>query len=318
MKVLSFGRALPAILVIAFGNAAAAQIIGGRETARAGIAVAAVRTARAARSVPALGSVIDPAPLLRLSGQIAGIDAEVAGAKAKVVLEKQQMAQASALYHNRQVISLADYQKAAEDLAANRAMLAVARAKRASLLAQTGAEWGAAMAAAIRSDGGPLPGMAAGKTMLVGVSLPPGTAFAAPPDRLEAEAAGIRIALRLIGPVPKMLGGYPGQAFLYDAAATPGVSIGMIVSASLPVGPVRTGTLVPWSAVLWQNGRAVVFRAAGGGRFEAVPIETDIPTEAGYLVSRRLSSGDRIVVRGAALLAGARHKTGGGKLEDRD
>ena len=307
-RLACLGCALLPTLVTAAGDATAGQ--AGRGTQPAGIATATLHTARASRSIPALGSVLDPAPLLRLSGQIAIINAQVAGAKAKVVLEKQQMAQASALYRRRQVISLADYQKAAEDLAANQAALAVARAKQRSLLAQTEAEWGAAMSAAIRADGDPLPQLAAGTAMLVGLSLPPGTTLAAPPRQVEAEAGGIRFALRLIGPVPKMLGGYPGQAFLYDTAAQSGVPIGTIVSAALPAGPERTGVLVPWSAVLWQNGRAIVFRAAAGHRFEPVPIATDIPTASGYLVSQRLSRGDRVVVRGAALLLGAANKSG--------
>ena len=299
------------VLVIAFSNMAAAQtVVSAAEAERAGIRVATLQTARMARSIPALGSVLDPAPFIRLSGEIAMIDAQVAGAKAKVVLEKQQMAQASALYRHRQVISLTEYQKAAEDLAANDAVLAEARAKRGSLLARTQADWGTAMAAALGADSDPLPQLATGKAMLVGLSLPPGTTLAEPPGQVDAEAAGTRFSLHLIGPVPKMLGGYPGQAFLYEAAAQPEVPIGTIVSVSLPAGPQRAGMLVPWSAVMWQQGRAVVFRAAAGHRFDAVPIATDIPTASGYLVSERLSHGDRVVVRGASLLLGAANKSG--------
>ena len=68
--------------------------------------------------------------------------------------------------------------------------------------------------------------------------------------------------------------------------------------------------------MVWQDGRAVVFRAAAGNRFDAVPIATDIPTASGYLVSQRLSRGDRVVVRGAALLPGAANKSGASKDED--
>ena len=310
-SMVSFGHALLPVFVAAFSHMAAAQtVISAPEAERAGIAFATLQPAQLARSIPALGSVLDPVPFIRLSGKIAVIDAQVAGAKAKVVLEKQQMAQASALYRRRQVIPLAEYQKAEEDLAANDAVLAEARAKRKSLLAQTEAGWGTAMAAALGADSDPLPQLATGKVMLVGLSLPPGTTLAAPPHQVDAESAGIRFPLHLIGRVPKMLGGYPGQAFLYDAAAQPGVPIGTIVSASLPAGPQHAGVLVPWSAVLWQNGRAVVFRAAAGHRFDAVPIATDIPTESGYLVSSRLSRGDRVIVRGAALLLGAANKSG--------
>lgn len=278
-------------------------ILSDHAGARNGISVARLHAARQTRSVPALGTVLDPAPLIRLSGEIASAEAEVAGAKAKVVLEQQQMAQVSALYQ-RKTISLANYQKAEEDLAANQAVLAIARAKRAARLAETKATWGAAMAAVLSKGGDPLPQFAAGKAMLVGLSLQPGTTLAAPPQRAEAEAAGTSFALRLIGPVPGMLGRYPGQSFLYEAEAQPGVPVGTTVSASLPAGPERVGVLVPWSAVAWHDGRALVFRAGSGNRFEPLPIKTDAPAADGYFVSAVLSPGDRIVVRGADLLLG--------------
>jgi multidrug efflux pump subunit AcrA (membrane-fusion protein) len=292
-------------LTIAGSAAADSAILNGSTIKRAGIIVERLRAAHMAPSIAALGVVLDPAPLLQLSGQIATLEAEIAGAKAKVVLEKQQMAQASALYRSRQIISLATYQKAVEDLAANQAALAVARTKRAALLAQTGASWGPVVTAILRKDGAPLPQLAANKAMLVGVSLPPGVTLAAPPQHVMAEAAGIHFDLDLIGPVPGMLGGYPGQSFLYEAAATPGVPIGTTVSASLPAGPQRAGIVVPWSAVLWQDGHALVFRAASGHRFEPVPIATDIPAAGGYFVSALLAPGDRVVVHGAGLMLGA-------------
>ncbi len=303
---------------IAFHAAAAPAVLGSHAIAQARIAVVALHTAWITRSVAALGVVLDPAPLLQLSGRIATLEAQVDGAKAKVVLEKQQMAQASTLYRNRQIISLADYQKAAEDLAASQATLAVARARRAALLAQTEAGWGPAVAAILRTNGAPLPQLAATTAMLVALSLPPGVMLAEPPQHAVAEAAGIRFALDLIGPVPGMLGGYPGQSFLYEAAAQPGVPIGTTVSASLPAGPQQVGTVVPWSAVLWRDGHALVFRAAAGHRFEPVPIATDVPAADGYFVSARLAPGDRVVVRGAALLLGIGGKPRSAGEEDED
>jgi hypothetical protein len=300
------GRLVPLLvgLTIAGQAAAGPVVLSDHASARHGISVARLHAARLAHSVPALGTVLNPAPLIHLSGEIATDEAEVAGAKAKVVLERQQMAQASALYRHK-ILALANYQKAEEDLASNQAALAVARTKHAARLAQTEATWGAAMAATLRKGGDPLPQLAAGKAMLVGLSLQPGTTLAAPPQRAEAEAAGTSFALRLIGPVPGMLGRYPGQSFLYEAAAQSGVPVGTTVSASLPAGPERMGVLVPWSAVAWKDGRALVFRADSGNRFEPLPIKTDAPAAGGYLVSAVLSPGDRIVVRGADLLLGS-------------
>lgn len=288
-------------LLIAGHAIAEPVFVSDQASKRAGIAIATLHTARMARSVPALGVVLDPAPLIGLSGELATDKAELAAAKAKVVLERQQMAQARALYR-RQTTPLANYQKAQEDLAANEALLGVAQAKRDARLARTEATWGTAMAAALRKASDPLPQLAVGKAMLVALSLPPGTTLAAPPRRTKGEAAATAFSLRLIGPVPGMLGRYPGQSFLYWGTAQPGVPVGITVSASLATGPDHAGMLVPQSAVVWQDGRALVFRARAGHRFEPVPIATDVPAVGGYIVSKGLSPYDRVVVRGADLL----------------
>ena len=114
-----------------------------------------------------------------------------------------------------------------------------------------------------------------------------------------------------------MLGGFPGQAILYQAAAQPGVPIGATVSASLPTGAERAGVLVPWTAVLWKGGKALVFRAAGG-RFEPVPIATDAPTASGYFVAAPLVQGTQVVVRGASLLLGGPPQPAAAGDEDDD
>jgi hypothetical protein len=294
-----------AVAGIAAATAASGQTVLSRAAiVRGGIEVATLHRVRVARSLPALGVVLDPAPLLRLSGKIAAAEAAVAAAEARVGLAQKLAARSSQLYRGRLNSALDDERMQAE-LGTARIALAAARATGQSLLAQTEATWGPVVTAMLRDGGGPLPLIAAGKIMLIGLSLPPGRTIAAPPPAAEAQAAGTRFALQLVGPVPKMLGAYPGQSLVYRAAAQPGVPIGATVTASLPAGPERIGVVVPWSAVLWQHGRAMVFRAAAGNRFERVPIATDFPTAGGYLVSQRLSRGNRIIVRGAAALLGA-------------
>ncbi len=312
------GRLLPSLaaLLVAGGAAAAPAALSSGQIARAGIVLETLHPARFVRSIPALGVVLDPAPLIRLHGSIAEADAAVAGAKAKVLLEQQQMVQAKALYRRGQIISMSDYQKAAEDLAAHQAALTVARVKRTALLAGASAHWGAAMAGVLRGGGDPLPQLTAGEAILVGLSLPPGTGLADPPRRVEAKAAGVRFRLILIGPAPGMLGGYPGQSFIYRAAAQAGAPVGATVSAALPVGPRQNGVAVPRSAVVWRHGRAMVFRAEAGRRFERVAIATGSPTPSGYFVSDGLSAGDRVVVRGAALLSNGGANTGPADRDD--
>lgn len=295
--------AIPLVALLITGEAASAPLIMSKsDQQRAGIVLTTLKASQMARSVPALGAVLDPAPLLRLSGNLATLEAQVAAAQAKVVLERQQMSQASSLF-KQQTTSLANYQKAAEDLAANEALLKVARAKLAAELAASQATWGTTIASILRDNADPLSEVTAGKTMLVALSLPPGNRLASPPQNAEAEAADIHFSLRLIAPVPGMLGGYPGQSILYQAATQPGVPVGATVSASLPTEPPRAGVFVPASAVVWRHGHALAFHATDN-RFEPVQIATDSPSKNGYFVSSGLTGGDRVVVQGAAILLG--------------
>ena len=61
---------------------------------------------------------------------------------------------------------------------------------------------------------------------------------------------------------------------------------------------------MPGSAVLWQHGHALVFRAINDSRYEPVQIATDAPSGNDYFVTAKLVAGDRIVIRGGELLLG--------------
>ncbi len=302
-------RVFPAFAALALAGIVAANAFAGSvtlgpsEAKRAGITLETLKKARFVPTIGAFGRVLDPAPLLRLRGRIAASEAVVSGANAKLALEERQAARARLLYRQRHNVSAADLQKAEQDLAAAESALSAARARRASLLAQAVARWGRAMAAALREGGEPLPQLAAGKAMLVGLSLRPGKVLALPPAHAAAEDG--RLSLRLVGRVPRMLGGFPGTAFLYEASAEPWLAIGMPVTARLVDGAPRHGVVVPEAAVVWRGGNAVVFRAVSKDRFQPVLIATGSPMKGGYFVEARLQPGDRVVMNAAGLLLGA-------------
>jgi hypothetical protein len=293
---------------VACGVQAKSDDVAGSGFTDAGIAVARLEAFSFTPTMQAIGEVLNPAPAIQIAGEIATSNAQVAGAKAKVVLEVEQQGQAQALY-KRQVLALAQFQKAEQDLASSQAVLAVDRANRSALLARIEAEWGPAMAAALKGNSDPLPQLATGKAILVGLSLPPGVAIADPPAIAKAEASGIRFKLRLIGRVPSTIGAYPGEGILYRADAQPGLPVGATVAASLATGPQRQGVLVPSSAVTWQAGHSLVFRSGLDHHFRPVPITTDAPAPGGYFVTGPLSPGDQVVVRGAGFLLGAGRKS---------
>ncbi|MGH7030565.1 MAG: hypothetical protein ACREEZ_09085, partial [Stellaceae bacterium] len=153
--------------------AAGAAVLSPAAIERAHIVVENLHPAQVARSLAALGVVLDPAPLFRLRGQIATAGVSVSEAKAKVALDQRLSERSAQLYHGR-LISALDYARMQGELGAALNALAAAQASRAALLAEAGARWGMAMAAALDGGGDPLPQLAAGTAMLIGLSLPPG------------------------------------------------------------------------------------------------------------------------------------------------
>jgi hypothetical protein len=87
---------------------------------------------------------------------------------------------------------------------------------------------------------------------------------------------------------------------------TSSAPIGTPLAVSLDTGPPQKGVVVPRSAVVWNGGRAFVYRQIGAGSFAAVPIGTAQPTAEGYFVPEQvLAPGATIVTDGAGLLLSA-------------
>ena len=258
---------------------------------------------RAAR-IGAYGLVLDPARLATASADVKVADAEVAASDAKLKLARSGATRAAGLYREQHNISTAELQAAEAGSGVAIANLAVAQAKLTALRARLRADWGPVLAKAIDSGGEPLPDLESGTASLIQVSLPLGQAMETPPVTASAlEPDGTHMALRLLGPSPRVAKG-AGQSLFYLAsgAAAP---IGIPLSVSLPVGDARSGVIVPPTAVIWQGGSAFVFRQTGTDAFAPVAIDTADNGRGGYFIpsdAGSLHAGDKIAVQGAALL----------------
>ncbi len=286
---------------------------------QAGIVVKPVEAARFTPTVEARGRALDPSPLLNLHAKLSAATARTTAAEAILQFSRQQEARAKVLYGERENISEQKLQRAKQDAATAQAALAEVQSNRTALLNQAKVNWGSSLTASLQQANDPLLlQLSNGTAVLIGLSLPPATELSSPPQRAPAQAAGKHFPITLIGPVRRMVGGYPGETFLYQAPAQPGVPIGTAIVATLPTGPEHLGVIVPAAAVVWRNGDPLVFRALPKNTFETVPIAAGSRINGDYFVSAGLDPGDRIVVRGAGFLLGAGQEPHPGPSDDDD
>ena len=301
-------------LVARVPSAPAAVLVPITLTAKA-IAAADIRT-RALRRldhappITAYGRVLDPAPLVKLAAELAAGRSRVAAANARSGLARAQAGRAATLYRAQHNISQAALQSAQSRLQIALANQASAEAQLAALNAVVRADWGPTLATAVASAAAPLPQLERGADALVEVSLPLGQALASAPAMASATAPdGAKLALRLIGRAPRAAAGVAGQSLFYLMRTQNSAPIGTSLMVALEVAARRAGILVPRSAVVWHNGQALVYHETAPGAFAPTPILTSFGLNNGYFVpldqTTALKPGDRVVVKGAALLFSA-------------
>jgi hypothetical protein len=77
---------------------------------------------------------------------------------------------------------------------------------------------------------------------------------------------------------------------------------GMNLVARLPQGPARHGLIIPYSAIVWQQGQAWAYLQVSATVFTRKQVSTDTPLANGYFATSEFKPGDRILIRGAQFL----------------
>jgi multidrug efflux system membrane fusion protein len=291
---------------VAAAAAADSITLSAAAVKEAGIVIQSVAATRFSPKVEARGSLLDPSPVLSLYSSLSAATAKLVAARAILRFSQQQEARAKILFGNNQAISEQKFQQAEQAAAAAQAAFTEAQSSRTALINEATVDWGSALAASLQENNNPLLlQLSDGRAVLIGLSLPPATALPSPAEHAMAQAAGKHFPISLIGPVRRMVGFYPGESFLYQAAAQPGAPIGTAIVAKLPSGPQRNGVRVPAAAVVWRNGDPLVFRALRKNAFEPVRIATGAQIDGDYFVTSGLALGEQVVVRGGGFLLGA-------------
>ncbi len=302
------------IAAAAAGTAAAGQLayvtLDAKTIAAGGIRTAELQQVKRAPQISAYGLVLDPGPLITLSGQIAAARSTLAAAQATTGLARSEESRAADLYRAQHNISQAAFQAAQSRLRIAEANWANAQAQLTEIDARARTDWGAKLATAAASGAAPLPQLGSGAQQLVEVSLPLGQSLPAVstgPTALTPD--GKPVALRLVGRAPRAAAGVAGPSLYYLMSAQDSAPIGTPLTVALSGSGAVAGFLVPPSAVVWHDGTALVYRQTGSGSFAPVAVPTSSRVHQGYFVAAgdgtALQAGQRIVVAGAALLISA-------------
>lgn len=275
------------------------------EVAAAGIKTTVLIESLHAQDLSAQGTVLDPTAIMQTASRLVTATANVASARAEMAFAAEQAAQNRKLYSQGRNISQSTLRQSITAADSAAAALTAAKAKQAAERAAAITQWGKVMTQAMQNNAPIIGNIANGAVAVIGVSLPPGSALGQLPEAATANFADRTYGLALIGGVPRMLGGVPGEALLYSMPTQRNLPIGTYLNIGLATGSKVKGVTVPASAIVWKDGTAIAYRADAAGNFSPVDISTESPVQGGYFIGSGLAPGDRIVTQGAELLAAA-------------
>ena len=257
------------------------------------------------RAFAATASVQNPAVLLRLQAEVATAQARLQAAQTRLRLALLRAQQAEGLYTQGQNMALAEVQQAQAAADTAKADVMVAQVALEAARSTRRASLGAALDARLAHDPALRRAVSEGRDLIVDLALPPGTRLPAAAHVLLRLPAGGTLALTIIGPAAAASGDVQGLRYAGIAPAAAGLMPGLRLPADVRAAHAQRGVLVPASAVVWSNGRALVFvagkaSASGSRGFAARPVSTAEALAGGYLQAG-WGTVD-VVTRGAGLL----------------
>lgn len=279
--------------------------LDSHDVATAGIKTVVLVESLHAQELAAQGTVLDPAAIMQTKSRLVTADANVATARAEMMFASEQAAQNRKLYTEGHNISLSVLQQSIATADSAAAALTAAQTKQAAEKTAALTQWGPVMTRAMQGNAPIMDNIANGSVTVVGVSLPPGSTLSQLPATATANLAASTYDMTLIGGIPGMLGGIPGEALLYSMPTQRNVPIGTYLNVGVPTGSEIKGVTVPASAIIWQDGKPIVYRANAAGNFEPIDISSESPVQGSYFIASGLTAGDHIVTQGAELLAAA-------------
>jgi hypothetical protein len=288
-----------------------------------GITTELLKPRRHQMRVAAYGRVLDPVGINDSRRIYVAAAAGLEKAEAALNASEKEYARMKTLNAKAKNISDRALQAAAAQLAADRADAAGARGELQSAKDEISLNWGTALSGWIFDYSLPLQRVLAAKDVLIQITVPPALPIQGIPKKVRIEPpTGGEVSANFVSRAAAADPKIQGISFIYVAPSRSGRLLpGMDVMAEIPTEQVRTGFLVPLSAVVWLQDRAWVYLKKNETGFSRVEVQTSNPVSGGYFVSGVFSPGDELVIKGAQALLSEESKpkaAGGGEEEDED
>jgi hypothetical protein len=271
----------------------------------AGLVLTTLQSIDRSEEITATGQVLDIQPLLTLRARYQAALADVALTRAALTLAERDRNRVAAL--NREQIVAGRVLIEAEtrhqgDAARHQAATRQVTALHNEAIQTLGQELARRV---LTGQDGLLDDWIHQRRVLILVSLPQGLAvplnFATVQVSRELDRPTARAA-RLLSSAPATDALTQGETFYYHAAAE-GLRSGMRLQVWIPTrNTAKPAVLLPYRAVVWQDGKAWVYRQDVPRHYARVEIHAHQDYGPDWLVNEGLEPGDRVVVSGAQTL----------------
>ena len=299
-------------------DGAGAVQVSAQGARRMGIAVVTLRPSLQAREMRAGAIVLSAQGLATLAGTYVTDTRDLALARVNLGVAQKEYRRQTTLYRSNEATSLKSLQAAQGAVEANRAQMVAARRQLRLDRAAAEERWGGTVAQWLVAGSPQLTRIMEQKEWLVEVTLTGRRADSPARSARFVAPSGGAVFGRYVSSFPQSNPVIQGLNFLYAIPARPGFAPGLTLIAQLPAGRLRSGVVIPESAVVWADGEAWAYKGTGTNRFERLRVSTAEPVSGGWFVTTGFVAGDRVAIRGAEELYSTETQpaSGGAKGDD--
>lgn len=266
------------------------------------IAITMLAAERRTAETQATGVVLQLQPLLDLKTSYNAALMDIAKARAAAAASEVEYKRLVELNQGEQNVSAKAVEGARAASESDAAVFENAEQSLAVLKSSMQLHWGATVAAWLEQGSPQLDALLAQRTYLLQVTATSAGGVTAPADATVQFPDNTHTVAHLISALPQLDPRLQAPSFLYVVSARAGLVPGVNLPVFLSSGPLRSGVVVPYAAVVWWQGRAWCYVEESPYKFTRYEVSTANPTPAGWFVSEGIAAGARVVTAGTQTL----------------
>ncbi|MGC9225500.1 MAG: hypothetical protein ACP5E2_16440 [Terracidiphilus sp.] len=274
-----------------------------------GIAAATLTSERRSAETQANGVVLQLQPLLDLKSGYETAQMNIAKARAAAQASQAEYARLRQLNSSEENVAIKSVEMASATAASDAATLTNAEQALAVLKDSMELHWSGTVARWLEQGSPQLDAMLAQREYLIQVTAVGAYSHAVAPEAIAELPDGTHVPARLISALPQIDPRLQAPSLLYAVSAHQGLVAGINLAVYLPAGPVRTGAVVPYGAVVWWQGSAWCYVEPSPNKFTRVEVSTANPAPGGWFVNEGIGAGARVVTEGAQTLLSEEFRT---------